>query len=62
VLRAHTVEGGFRRYSIRERLISIDGNLSIESTSGSGTVVTAILPAALDESEASRSEKESLAQ
>jgi signal transduction histidine kinase len=44
-LGAPTVEGGFGLYSIRERLIAVDGTLSIESTPGAGTVVTAILPA-----------------
>jgi len=43
-----TVEGGFGLYSIRERLMAVDGSLQIESTPGTGTVVTAILPAALD--------------
>jgi PAS domain S-box-containing protein len=43
-----TAEGGFGLYSMRERLIAIDGSLGIESTPGVGTVVTAILPAALD--------------
>ena len=48
MLGAPTVEGGFGLYSIRERLIAVDGSLSIESTPGTGTVVTAILPEALD--------------
>ena len=48
MLGAPTVEGGFGLYSIRERLIAIDGSLRIESAPGTGTVVTAILPAALD--------------
>ena len=43
-----TVEGGYGLYSIREPLIAVDGNLKIISTPGSGTVVTAILPATLD--------------
>jgi PAS domain S-box-containing protein len=47
-LGAPTVEGGFGLYSIRERLIAVDGSLQIESAPGTGTVVTAILPAALD--------------
>jgi PAS domain S-box-containing protein len=47
MLGAPTVEGGFGLYSIRERLIAVDGILRIESTSGTGTVMTAILPAAL---------------
>ncbi len=47
-LGAPTVEGGFGLYSIRERLIAVDGSLRIESTPGTGTVVTAILPATLD--------------
>jgi PAS domain S-box-containing protein len=42
-----TVEGGFGLYSIRERLIAIDGNLRIESAPGTGTVVTANFPAEL---------------
>jgi signal transduction histidine kinase len=45
---APTVEGGFGLYSIRERLIAINGSLNIESTPGAGTVVTAILPETLD--------------
>ncbi|MGE5856328.1 MAG: PAS domain S-box protein, partial [Syntrophaceae bacterium] len=47
-LGAPTAEGGFGLYSIRERLIAIDGSLRIESAPGSGTIVTAILPEALD--------------
>ena len=43
-LGAPTAEGGFGLYSIRERLIAIDGSLKIESSPGAGTVVTAILP------------------
>ena len=43
-----TIEGGFGLYSIRERLIAIDGSLRIESAPGTGTIVTAILPEALD--------------
>jgi PAS domain S-box-containing protein len=43
-----TLEGGFGLYSIRERLIAMNGSLSIESAPGTGTVVTAILPAALN--------------
>jgi len=43
-----TVEGGFGLYSIRERLLAIDGSLRIESAPGSGTIVTAVLPAVLD--------------
>jgi signal transduction histidine kinase len=46
-LGAPTREGGFGLYSIRERLIAMDGSLSIESVPGTGTVVTAVLPAAL---------------
>jgi len=38
------VEGGFGLYSIRERLIAIDGKFKVESAPGSGTVVTVILP------------------
>ena len=48
MLGAPTVDGGFGLYSIRERLIAIGGSLRIESAPGTGTVVTAILPAALD--------------
>jgi PAS domain S-box-containing protein len=48
MLGAPTVEGGFGLYSIRERLIAIDGSLRIESAPGTGTVVTAIVPATLD--------------
>jgi signal transduction histidine kinase len=48
MLGAPTGEGGFGLYSIRERLIAIDGSLKIDSSPGSGTVVTALLPAALD--------------
>jgi signal transduction histidine kinase len=47
VLAAPTVEGGFGLYSIRERLIAVDGSLRIESAPGTGTVMTAILPATL---------------
>jgi signal transduction histidine kinase len=42
-----TIEGGFGLYSIRERLIAMDGSLRIESTQGAGTVVTAIVPETL---------------
>jgi two-component system, chemotaxis family, CheB/CheR fusion protein len=45
---APTVEGGFGLYSIRERLIAINGSLHIDSSPGTGTVVTAILPETLD--------------
>ncbi len=41
-------ESGYGLYSIRERLIALGGNLRIESTPGTGTVVAAILPPALD--------------
>jgi signal transduction histidine kinase len=41
-------ESGFGLYSVRERLTAMDGSLTIESTPGTGTAVTAILPAALD--------------
>jgi signal transduction histidine kinase len=43
-----TIEGGYGLYSIRERLMAIDGSLSIESAPEAGTVVTAILPTSLD--------------
>ena len=48
MLGAPTAEGGFGLYNIRERLIAIGGSLGIESIPGTGTVVTAILPAELD--------------
>jgi PAS domain S-box-containing protein len=48
MLGAPTVDGGFGLYSIRERLLAIGGSLRIESTPGTGTVVTAILPATLN--------------
>ena len=47
-LGAPTAEAGFGLYSIRERLIAIDGSLRIESAPGAGTVVTAILPSTFD--------------
>ena len=43
-----TDEGGFGLYSIRERLIAMNGSIKIESAAGTGTVVTAILPETLD--------------
>lgn len=43
-LGAPTAEGGFGLFSIRERLIAVDGTLYIESAPGSGTTVTAIVP------------------
>ena len=46
-LGAPTAEGGFGLYSIRERLLAIDGTLGILSDPGTGTVVTAIMPAAM---------------
>jgi PAS domain S-box-containing protein len=48
MLGAPSVDGGFGLYSIKERLSALDGSLSIESTPGTGTVVTAILPERLD--------------
>ncbi len=48
MLGAPTVEGGFGLYSIRERLLAIGGSLMIESTPGTGTMVTAMMPAALE--------------
>ena len=45
---APSFEGGYGLYSIRERLLAVGGSLRIESTPGTGTVVTAILPPALD--------------
>ena len=47
-LGAPTSEGGFGLYSIRERLMAMDGSLNIESAPGTGTTVTAILPKAWD--------------
>jgi len=44
MLAGPTLEGGFGLYSLRERLIAMDGNLKIESAPGAGTVATAILP------------------
>ena len=46
-LGAPTAEGGFGLYSIRERLLAIDGTLGIRSNPGAGTEVTAIMPAAI---------------
>jgi PAS domain S-box-containing protein len=45
---APSFEGGYGLYSIRERLLAVGGSLRIESTPGTGTVVTAILPPAMD--------------
>jgi signal transduction histidine kinase len=42
-----TDEGGFGLYSIRERLLAIDGSLGILSSPETGTVVTATVPAAM---------------
>jgi PAS domain S-box-containing protein len=42
-----TVDGGFGLYSIRERLLAIDGSLGILSNPGAGTVVAATVPAAM---------------
>jgi PAS domain S-box-containing protein len=39
-----TAEGGFGLFSIRERLLSMQGELRIDSTPGVGTTVTAVLP------------------
>jgi PAS domain S-box-containing protein len=47
-----TTESGFGLYSIRERLIAMNGSLKIESAPGTGTVVTAILPETSDRSQA----------
>ena len=44
VLGAPARDGGFGLFSIRERLIALDGNLRIESAPGTGTVATAVLP------------------
>jgi signal transduction histidine kinase len=46
-LGAPTTEGGFGLYSIRERLIAVDGTLRIESAPGAGTTVTATVPATM---------------
>ncbi|HVN96503.1 MAG TPA: ATP-binding protein [Syntrophorhabdaceae bacterium] len=43
-LGAPTAEGGFGLYSIRERLLALRGSMQIESSSGTGTVVTVSLP------------------
>jgi PAS domain S-box-containing protein len=43
-----TVEGGFGLYSIRERLIAVNGSLRIVSAPSTGTVMTASLPTTLD--------------
>jgi PAS domain S-box-containing protein len=48
VLGAPTAEGGFGLYSIRERLIAVDGTLRIESAPGAGTTVTAIVPSKMN--------------
>jgi PAS domain S-box-containing protein len=48
MLGAPTLEGGFGLYSIRERLIAVNGSLRIESSPGKGSIVTAILPVSLD--------------
>jgi signal transduction histidine kinase len=42
-----TADGGFGLYSIRERLLAIDGSLGIISSPETGTVVTATVPAAV---------------
>ena len=47
MLGAPSIEGGFGLYSIRERLLAVGGSLNIESAPGTGTVVTALIPAAL---------------
>jgi PAS domain S-box-containing protein len=47
MLGAPTAEGGFGLYSIRERLIAMDGSLRVESAPETGTTVTAVLPASL---------------
>jgi PAS domain S-box-containing protein len=44
ILGAPTLEGGLGLYSIRERLLAMKGSLRIESSPGTGTVVTASLP------------------
>jgi PAS domain S-box-containing protein len=46
-LGAPSDEGGFGLYSIRERLLAIDGSLGIISSPETGTVVTATVPAAM---------------
>jgi signal transduction histidine kinase len=47
MLGAPTADGGFGLYSIRERLLAIDGSLGILSSPETGTVVTAIVPAVM---------------
>jgi PAS domain S-box-containing protein len=42
---APSTEGGFGLFSIRERLLSMQGELRIDSRPGNGTTVTALLPA-----------------
>ncbi|HSD94294.1 MAG TPA: PAS domain-containing protein, partial [Syntrophales bacterium] len=42
-----TADGGFGLYSIRERLLAVDGSLGIISSPETGTVVTATVPAAM---------------
>ncbi len=42
-----TVECGFGLFSIRERLMAFNGSLQIDSTPGTGTVVTVIIPTVL---------------
>jgi signal transduction histidine kinase len=49
-LGAPASEGGFGLFSIRERLMAFNGALQIESSPGTGTAVTATLPAVLDSS------------
>jgi signal transduction histidine kinase len=46
-LGAPSDEGGYGLYSIRERLLAIDGSLGILSSPETGTVVTATVPAAM---------------
>jgi signal transduction histidine kinase len=47
-LRAPSEDGGFGLYSLRERLIAMNGSLEIESAPGTGTAVTALLPSSWD--------------
>jgi PAS domain S-box-containing protein len=51
-----SIEGGFGLYSLRERLTAMRGGLRIKSTPGTGTEVTATLPAELNRSHAPQSE------
>jgi signal transduction histidine kinase len=58
---APTAEGGFGLFSIRERLMSFRGDLQIESTPGAGTIVTATVPARLNESSVQKAQPSEMA-